>query len=59
MKSGVTVTTTCGKQVTTVGQDYFDQYGDWLEFMSELNEWNCGKKGIGTIIEDGGEYIIT
>lgn len=36
------VTTSCGTQVTTVGQEYFEEYGEWIEYMRELNQIDCG-----------------
>ncbi len=39
------VKTTCGKTVYTVNQSYFDTFGEWLDFMYDLNASYCGKEG--------------
>lgn len=38
------VTTSCGTKVTTVGQEYFETYGDWMGYMEDLNEVECGTR---------------
>ncbi|MDO4790269.1 MAG: hypothetical protein Q3998_04805 [Porphyromonas sp.] len=38
------IVTTCGKIVTTVGEDYFETREEFLDFIQETNELRCGKK---------------
>lgn len=45
---GAVVHTSCGIHIMTVGPDFFDQYGEYEEYVRELNEVYCGEKGGAT-----------
>lgn len=38
------VKTSCGKMVNTVDQRAFDTYGEWMDYMADLNEAYCGTR---------------
>lgn len=42
--AGAIVTTSCGKQVSTVDQTAFETFGDWNDYMADLNEALCGTR---------------
>lgn len=42
--AGAVVTTTCGIQVSTVDQSAFETFGDWYDYMGDLNESLCGTR---------------
>lgn len=40
--TGTVVSTSCGKQVMTVGPEYFDRTDDFVDYLQDLNEAYCG-----------------
>lgn len=38
------VSTSCGTELTTVGMEYFETYGEWQDYMADLNEIECGTR---------------
>lgn len=38
------VTTSYGTQLTTIEMDYFETYGEWQDYMADLNEIECGTR---------------
>lgn len=43
--TGTVVSTSCGKQVMTVGPEYFDRTDDFVDYLEDLNEVYCGERG--------------
>ena len=43
--NGMVISTSCGKQVMTVGPECFEDFDDLLSYMDEVNIANCGEKG--------------
>ncbi len=41
---GAVIHTSCGKQVMTVGPDFFEKYSEYEEYVRELNHEYCGEK---------------
>lgn len=41
---GAVIHTSCGKQVMTVGPDFFETYSEYEEYVRDLNEYYCGEK---------------
>ena len=46
-----TVWTTCGKGVTTVGQEFFKTMVDWYNWLGDINEHYCGTRVYNQIDE--------
>ncbi len=44
-------TTTCGKVVMGPGQEFFETYGEWEDFVRDLNEVYCGTRDINGVWE--------
>ncbi len=45
--------------VTSVDQDAFEYYGDWEDYVRDLNEIYCGTRDISEIEDDlHGNYVI-
>lgn len=42
---GMVVTTSCGKQVMTVGPECFESIQDLTDYLEELNVAHCGEQG--------------
>ena len=42
--TGTVVSTSCGKQVMTVGPEYFDRTDDFVDYLQDLNEAYCGSR---------------
>lgn len=45
------VTTSCGISVTTVSMEAFETYGDWYDYMVDINEMYCGSREFPQYIE--------
>lgn len=43
--TGMVISTSCGKQVMTVGPECFENFDDLISYMEEVNEVECGEKG--------------
>lgn len=43
--NGMVISTSCGKQVMTVGPECFEDMDDLISYMEEVNIANCGEKG--------------
>ena len=42
--TGTVVSTSCGKQVMTVGPEYFDRTDDFVDYLQDLNDAYCGSR---------------
>lgn len=41
--------TTCGVPVNSVDMEFFDTLGEWIDYVEEMNEIECGTRGSGAI----------
>lgn len=53
--------TTCGVPVNSVDMEFFDTLGEWIDYVEEMNEIECGTRGSGAIQQKNiqkAEYVV-